>query len=250
MGSEGLSIFRFVRGGGDRAQENERMPVSQLKEVLRRFLRSRRLGIDGKGDWIRKVKNAPLAEDAKLVAKFIIMAAADGAEPAPQTPGVLTRQGIARSDQRAYLTYGTWEDEKYATVEHVAPQTPKPEDWDKCIYDDDATRHTVGNLILLPEKANSALGNNPFRVKKLFFQAMASIEISERENLIAQARKQGLRITPRMEALISTGERAHLLDHIMGVEDWNADLIQKRSENILSLAWDRIAPWLDFPHDP
>ena len=35
-----------------------------------------------------------------------------------------------------------------------------------------------------------------------------------------------------------------MLDPIAEVEDWNAQHIEARTENVLSLAWDYVAPWL------
>jgi len=35
-----------------------------------------------------------------------------------------------------------------------------------------------------------------------------------------------------------------MLDPLAEVNDWTAELIEARTENLLSLAWDNIAPWL------
>ena len=37
-----------------------------------------------------------------------------------------------------------------------------------------------------------------------------------------------------------------MLDPIAEVNQWTESIIQKRSKNILELAWDVIAPWLGY----
>ena len=44
--------------------------------------------------------------------------------------------------------------------------------------------------------------------------------------------------------LIKNQERLHMLDPIAKVDEWTVGLIEARTDNLLSLAWDQISPWL------
>ena len=66
----------------------------------------------------------------------------------------------------------------------------------------------------------------------------------DRENAIVLAQEQGLMFGSKTLKLIRAQERLFMLDPVATVEDWTIDLITQRTDNVLSLAWDRIEPWL------
>ena len=45
-------------------------------------------------------------------------------------PGLLTRDGVTPGAPIAFFNYRHWVDQKYATVEHVAPDAGAPSEWD------------------------------------------------------------------------------------------------------------------------
>ena len=98
--------------------------------------------------------------------------------------------------------------------------------------------------MLLPERENQSIGNASWDKKKLFYRALVAKTEPEREQAIHLAQQQGLTFGNRTLKLIKNQNRLHMLDPIAEVEDWTVDLIEARTENVLSLAWDRIAPWL------
>ena len=49
--------------------------------------------------------------------------ASDNAIADQENQGLLKREGVIRSDQLAFLDIRKWQDDKYATVEHVAPES-------------------------------------------------------------------------------------------------------------------------------
>ena len=216
-----------------------------LNEELTTYLRSSRIGVVDKESWVAQAKEVPLATHSRPLCRFLLLAAADNARPDPTNQGLLTRQGVIPSDELAFFNYKTWQSEKYETVEHIAPDSNQHEGWDSKIYARHDTRHTIGNLVLLPQKENSAVGNSTWPRKKVFYSALTAHSEKERKDHIARAESQGFGFTTKTKDLLNNQGRLHLLDSLAHVERWTESVIQRRSQNVLELAWDRIAPWLD-----
>ena len=176
----------------------------------------------------------------------MLFAATNNAIADAQNPGLLIREGIIFSNQLDYLNFGKWQDDKYATVEHVAPDSDSGGGWDEEIYRRPNTRHTIGNIILLPQKENSSVGNDPWTKRKIFYRLLVAKTEEKRKDLFEQAKREGLDFKKQTKDLINNQERLDMLDPIANVDEWTTCIIQKRTKNILELAWDAIAPWLSY----
>ena len=257
--SDFRSIMSPVRGEADLpfsiglSMSNRILSIAELKERLRALLAQNPFniadgGVEGKAAWLSRAREIPLANQAsRVVCKFILLAAAHNARPDQTNPGLLTREGIIPSDEMDYLNYRTFSGQKYATLEHVAPDSPTINGWDLNIYEQLVTRHTIGNLVLLPERENQSIGNSPWERKKLFYRALVAETEDERSQAIALAQEQGLSFGNKTISLLTSQDRLHMLDSVAEVDDWTAQVIKNRTENLLGLAWDRISPWL-FDH--
>ncbi|MDE0315428.1 MAG: DUF262 domain-containing HNH endonuclease family protein [Candidatus Poribacteria bacterium] len=220
--------------------------LDELKEMLKKYLVASRIGVDNKETWVSQVCEVPLARHAKPLCRFLLFAASDNSRTDQGNPGLLTREEDAiHSDKLSFLNFSKWQDVKYATVEHVAPDS-NSSGWDEKIYSSPHSRHTIGNIILLPQKENSSIGNAPWTKKMLFYRALAAKTEEERKSYIEEAKNQALIFPKRTEDLLKKQVRLDMLEPIAEVSDWTKGLIQKRAENILQLAWDVIAPWLDY----
>ena len=151
---------------------------------------------------------------------------------------------MIRSERLNFFNYRVWGQPDYSTVEHVAPDANPGGGWDPGIYERPTTRHTIGNLVLLPQRENSSVGNAPWEKKNLFYAALRAETKDQREALMEQAKLEGFRFTETTEQLLGQQRQLHMLDSLANVEEWTQELIRKRSENILQLAWDVIAPWV------
>ncbi|WP_208353563.1 DUF262 domain-containing protein [Pseudaestuariivita rosea] len=225
--------------------DNAILPLKDLKEGLRDKLNSSKVKFDTKEEWIGHVLDVPIYAHAKPLARFILFAATHHTDTHPAESGLLTRTGIAPSDDRAYLSFDQWHSERYLTVEHVAPNSDKPEGWDKDIYSNARHRNTIGNLVLLPVVENSSIGNATWSKKRIFYTALTGKTVKDRQNAMAQAKRDGMRFKEKTEKMIMNGERFSMLDGIPDVEKWTANFIQQRSRNLASLSWDILRAWLD-----
>ena len=224
---------------------NRILDIDELKSGLCALLAVRRFRVTDKGTWLNRAREIPLGDDAsRAVCRFLLFAAAHNARANTDHPGLLTTEGVIASDELRFLSYSMWLGQRYATVEHVAPDAEGSSGWDTRIYDRLATRHTIGNLVLLPERENQSIGNAPWDKKKLFYRALVAKTEEEREDAIRLAERQELRFGNRTLSLIRSQNRLHMLDPLAEINEWTAELIEVRTENVLGLAWDSIAPWL------
>ena len=219
--------------------------LQDLKTTLRKYLETARIGVNNKETWINKVSKRGLAEHSAPLCRFLLFAASHNAESYSRKLGLLTRKDIIPAPNINFLSFENWDGEKYATVEHVAPQSLKENtDWDPAIYENPYTRNTVGNLILLPENENSTIGNSSWKEKKLFYAALSSDKHTVREDYLSKAREEGLTLNKITKKLMETRERLYMLFPLIKVKKWDKKFIEKRTENILELVWEEIAPWL------
>ena len=224
---------------------NSLLSLDDLKKVLREYLAASPIGVENKETWVSQVCEVPLADHSRPLCRFLLFAASHNARTDQENPGLLKREDVIRSDELAFLDYSKWQDDKYATVEHVAPVSNSG-GWDEEIYKRSHTRHTIGNIILLPQKENSSVGNAPWDKKMFFYRVLVAEMEPERNSQFEKAKKEGLTFKKQTIDLLNEQGRLDMLDPIAEVNQWTESIIQKRSKNILELAWDEIAPWLGY----
>jgi hypothetical protein len=225
--------------------ENQILSPTALKKGLREKLNSPKVKFVTKDEWISHVVDVPIYTQARPLARFLLIAATHHSAVDAAASGLLTRDGIAPSDDRAYLSYDSWQSERYLTVEHVAPNSDKPEGWDKAVYANARHRNTIGNLVLLPTEENSSIGNATWAKKKIFYSALVGKTVEDRKKSLEQAKREGMSFRVKTEKMILNGDRFSMLDGICDVSDWDAKFIERRSRNLASLSWDILRPWLD-----
>jgi len=222
--------------------ENTLLNNSQFKERLKKLLSVKKINVIDKESWVSKVIEAPLAVISTHLSRFLLLAAAHNCKVDKTKPGMLNR--VRNSDERHYLCYEKMKSVAYATLEHIAPVSNPGSGWDENIYKRANTIHTLGNLTLLPQEENSSVGNSIWEKKKIFYCALSAETPEDQEELINKAELSGLKIKKKTIEILKSGERLHILDPITDVTLWDEGLIKRRSENIASLAWDTISPWL------
>ncbi len=226
--------------------ENERLSITELKKAMRKLLAASKFKISHKDKWVDQVIGNPLYDRARVIARFMILTAAHQAMPSPENPGCWKKKGVKASPHtNNFLTYDTWKNELYETVEHIAPDSEPADGWDLDIYKDTILRDSLGNLILLPKKVNSAIGNGSWKRKKVFYLALTEKEADQQQERIDDAADLGMKFSDYTTKLLQEGKRLDLLDPLRDVENWDRNLIETRSRNIAELTWDHLWPWLN-----
>ena len=225
--------------------KNDVLLPSELKEALKTLLK-RKLNTLDKSRWIENVVANPLYEQSKDLARFMILAAGHQAIPSMGEPGTWTRSGVKTSKHdNQFLNFKTWMDKCYATIEHIAPDAVPKSGWAPDLYRNNILRHSIGNLILLPSKENSAIGNDSWPRKKKFYLALTEKSQEGQNKRIEEARAAGISFPISTIGLLQKGERLSLLEPLRDVDEWNSEVVIRRGKNIAELCWDIVWPWLN-----
>ncbi len=224
-------------------RENPIVEIASLREYLREWLNKKRIEIKDKTTWISQVVHQPLYPASTHLCRFLLLAASHNARPHKDEPWKLTKQ--RKSPETEFLSYQRWVSDDVATVEHIAPESGPSEGWDKNIYSQPYLKNCLGNLTLLPQEENSAVGNKPWQQKKLLYEAYAAETFEEVEKVIQKSKEAGFNFSKRTKEMLKTkASHIPLAKTISSVDKWTKKVIEERSKNIAELAWEEISPWL------
>lgn len=199
-----------------------------------------------KDTWVGLASSNPLYEQSRELVRFMILAAAHQAMPSQTNTGVWNKTGVKVSAHAYnFLNYETWIGDHYSTVEHVAPETVPKHGWDAAMYKDNILKHSLGNLVLLPAKENSAIGSDSWEKKKKFYLALTETHAADQEKRIEEAKAAGISFSKSTAELLQKGDRLPLLEPLRDVQGWNAEIVRQRGTNIAELCWDHVWPWLE-----
>jgi hypothetical protein len=107
------------------------------------------------------------------------------------------------------------------TIEHIAPQNPKPYDWDSSLDDGELT-NTLGNLVILSRGDNSEASNHSWTKKKILYNQLAD-------------KKHEVGVDRNYNQFIKTVARTPA---------WQADIIKQRSHDLLNNSWINLISWI------
>ena len=199
-------------------------------------------GLDSRDAWVAAASNVAIYHHNKDLARLLLLAATHDTTVDPAQPGLIKR---ARQGVLPLLNYEKWMDSGSVTVEHVAPQNPGDgSSWSPSIYRDTGMKDCLGNLLLLPTRANSLISNRPWVEKRVMYRILAARNREEIEAARQDMNDAGLDIA--MDALVDN----EYLPIVAGVAaysgNWDAEIVSQRSRLLCGLAWDRLSPWLDI----
>ena len=220
---------------------NEIPPVWVLKIYLRKFLEDKEL-LD-KQTWTNQLKETQVYKHCRLVSKFMLLVAAHQAGLKTGSNFLLEKERSGTHKQ--YMNDNAWNSQDFQTIEHVAPQQPSDKnDWQESIYSESLV-HTLGNLILLPERENKTVRNKSWKSKKRYYEAFSEDKHEKIEEFLEKAKEDGVDFGPKTARLLKEGGCLPTVTHIANVNEWTHDVIKQRSENIAGLVFDEITQWLD-----
>ncbi len=243
-GTAGIDqIYRnlMTRSYARRSSLGQYLSVKDFKNELKNiFFHNNGTGqakIVNKDNFINLSSRIPIFIRNKKIAKFLLLAAQHDSAPDPNNEGFLVNgvEGVHVS-----LNFENYISESNYTLEHIAPQNRGS--WHEDLYSDPITIHTLGNLILMPVVENSILNNRPWAQKKAIFKALCMSIPADREaeiNLIVK------NLTPSAVEKIRNARYMPTLDALSKVRDWNLEVINTRTEQLLSRAYEKLIKWLN-----
>lgn len=226
-------------------EPNELPDINDFVEGLRNLLsgaKSNRFA--SLEDWLALTVDRPVYDEQFELAKFLLLLAAHGAI-ADGSSG-LTKDGNLSDNNDMLRKERYTSDDRLATVEHIAPQSPDDDSWSEKIYKSPALIHSLGNLTLLPVDDNSFISNRPWAEKQIFYRALSTDDPDESERILVDAKESGVDLSEDKIAYLKA-RRQHLplLQATAAYAgEWDDSFVRTRSEHLLSRAWDVLDSWL------
>lgn len=224
---------------------NDLPSVEALSEGMRQLLgTSKSNSFVSREEWLALTVDRPIYDEQFELAKFLLLIAAHGAI-ADGTSG-LTKNGNLSDNNDMLKKERYTSDDRLATVEHIAPQSPDDHSWSEKIYKTPALIHSLGNLTLLPVDDNSFISNRPWAEKQIFYRALSSEDPDQSELILTDAKKSGVELSDEKIAYLKA-RRQHLplLEATASYGgEWDDVFVRARSEHLLSRAWDVLQAWL------
>ena len=201
-------------------------------------------GIGTKSEWLSKAKDFLRYDEAAIVCRFSLFVISEDTVPDSLKPGLMTNGTVGSTP--SYLTPDRWVSEELKSLEHIAPQKPEYRlIWDPLLYEEDDYQR-IGNLTLLPAPINSSLSNRGWVEKFIYYQHLAETDQSRLTQLASEAARSGINLNVQtVKLLCSTESKHHIVPIVrIGADGaWDKNLVDKRSECICSILWDRMDQW-------
>lgn len=221
---------------------NSELNIEVLKKVFIEELKKK--GIGTKDDWKKKAIHYLKYNNAKQVCRFALFVAAHDTIQDSTEPGLMK---IARAGSYPYLEPSKWLADDFKSIEHVAPQKPEANtDWDAALYENNDSEQ-IGNLLLLPTEINSSVSNKGWVEKWIYYQHLAETDLDKSSALSQQAEKHGVKLNTNTIKLLQNTSYKHHIESIvqLGIAGkWDKAFVEKRTERICDILWERMNEWL------
>jgi len=242
-GTAGIdTIYRklMLKSFSKSISENSKISAEDVKTALRRSLFETKAGQRGAiGDqrrWKDLARTNPIYSQLELC-KFILLAAQHDCVPDNESPGLI-KKGATNS--HPCWSKANFENSEY-WIEHIAPVAPIANQWDNDIYEDERFKDRLGNLVVMPRLDNILVGNQPWENKKRIYQLLTESDLLTRKNSMDSS---GLLLTERQKELLMQSEYQPALKSIILRTQWDKDFINKRTDRLLDITWERLFSWL------
>jgi hypothetical protein len=225
---------------------NTALTVTNLKAYFTNILNEK--GIGSKNDWKNKATQYLKYDNAKTVCRFALFVTAHDTISDPTHPGLM-KIGTSGSSP-SYLEPNQWISSDFKSIEHVAPQKPElssGNDWDTALYGNDDDYEQIGNLTLLPGEINSSAGNKRLIEKWIYYRHLAETDPNNLIALKQEAEKNGVTLKKNtIELLKNTSHKHHILPIVQlgATGRWDKSFVDKRTERICDILWERLNAWL------
>ena len=218
--------------------------ASELKTRLREALTNKQIG--DKHSWVQRAQTElRFKNGVDQACKFALLVVAHDTIPDPAQPGLMT---FGQAGISPYLRLERWLSDDLSTIEHIAPQNPSARTpWDSSLYGNEEFQR-IGNLTLLPLEINISAGNKGWREKYLYYKYLTVQNPAVDRPLIQQqAQQQNIVLQPQtIQRLEQSCYHAHIQPiATVGMNgNWDANLVNVRSERMCDILWERIYSWL------
>lgn len=203
-------------------------------------------GLDTCESWIEKSEQYLLCSEVETVCRFVLFVSGHNRVSDINCPG-LTKPG--GRDVCDLLNLGAWWSDTFRAIEHVAPHSPPDvHDWDPDIYSNNRFEQ-VGNLLLFPADINNQVGTRGWKDKYFCYRYVGQGSAEGAEHIRAAACASGITICSSVARRLVRSRCNCTVEPItlIGAEgNWDANMIDQRTNQLKQIAWNRLASWLEL----
>ena len=216
------------------------LSVTNYKRALQLILEHKGR-ISTRGEWVERVSLVGVYDRSVPVARFLLFCASDDTIPDNSNKGLIKR---GRRGCNPMLKLSRWNDSVYFSIEHIAPRSQNA-GWQSNIYKEDQTVHTLGNLIFLPHEENNIIDDKSWKHKRLMYALLAADTQNEFDFMKTKLAAEGLTLSKKAVEVLSKSQYLGICKSVALLnKPWSLNIIQKRTQRLAELAWDRLYPWL------
>ncbi|WP_165225789.1 DUF262 domain-containing protein [Aquisphaera insulae] len=219
-----------------------RPTVGSLKSFFRAKLAEK--GIAAKADWMPRAQEYCSYDHATSVCKFMLLICAHDTMADPAEPGLMKAAKAGTSPN--YLRPESWVSLDFNSIEHVAPRSQSGTAWDAAFYELDRV-HRIGNLSLLPTEINCSASNRGWAEKLIYYKHLAEPDLDATKELSQEAESLGIALSDSTITMLREATHKHHIVPLVNIPTtgvWDWAFVERRTERICSLTWDRLWPWL------
>lgn len=223
--------------------DSDVLDVAKLKLALRFYLKNdKKFPVVNKKQWVDRASKLAIYEEPNCITRLLLLAAAHNCVIDPS--GELKKS--AKNKVQEFLNYSNWKNLDLKTIEHILPQKLNKEDLKVIKLDDERDLHLLGNLTLLPQSANSIVGNKSWSEKYKIFQLLTATDADVIEDILKELETNKV-ITQNQIDTLRNWDYLPILKYVVdqGFKTIDSEIIHQRSKSIAGLACDELIKWLD-----
>jgi len=225
-------------------KDNDDFTIEAVRTHVKEMLKKK--GIADVESWKRQAKQyLKYDSTGKDVIRLALIIAAHDTIKDDEHKGLIKN---GREGCSTYLSIAKWLSTGLKTIEHIAPQTNKHDMWDEDLYDTNIkTYQSLGNLTLLPQDINSSVGNKGWKEKLLYYQTVAENDPEKMASIREKAHEMGIELNDSTVEILQSSEfNRHLasISSMKANDVWNKELVDKRTDVMLDIIWERVSKWV------
>jgi hypothetical protein len=226
-------------------KDNSQVTIEDLKKYFITTLQDKEIGT--KNEWKNKAIQYLRYDNVQKVCKFVLFITSHDTIPDPNEDGLIK---LAKSGSSlSYLEPSKWNSEDLKSIEHIAPRKPDLQsgsDWDTELYENDDYEQ-IGNLTLLPIGINSSASNKRWIEKWIYYRHLAETDPDNLANLRQEAENNSVNLNESTIDLLIKASHAHHIKPLVEIGatgHWDKSFVEKRTERICDILWERMYEWL------
>lgn len=205
--------------------------LSELKEILLGFLIED--GINSQLDFINRAEYVDCYNIAP-VARMLFLASHQNSTKDSSNPGLIKHAN--RDRQMQYMSLACWKGDDFATIEHIAPQSPNSDWGTSGIYEDPRLVNTLGNFVLVSQPLNSSFGNRSWSVKRVLYEALGAADYDTATSILQPLPKDLIAVATK-ELMLDQNELPQF-SSLGDCTNFDVEFLKKRNRRLLGLAYD------------